>query len=706
MSTPLRTPDPAPAIEDESSAAATATHGVFAGVLVASAYAALEMLLSGPFTLAFGQVIGPWYTRAVFTYIFVYAVLGAVAGMLVGFGLGHLGWTRHHVIPCLSALLMLAFVANAWCWGWGPGTSPFLGLLPPFALWLLCGLLFPEDRARSFAGSPWPAAIVTLAPISVSRDLMAESGSLVSGAVASGIVAVVVALALLSRSRPSLSRLASWKPQAAVTLAVFLVSFGMLHVSSAHSAAVISHTEASERPSERPNIVLITLDTTRADHLSVYGYPRHTTPHLEAFASAATLYRNAYANGDMTLASHASMFTGLYPTQHGAHFEGDLRAAISAEVPTLAELLSKAGYRNYAAVANTVLLDPMYGFARGFDRYAMPRPLAVVSPRSPYVLRMGVYKITLPWLWTEAMRLFMPADDIAPVGEILIAGADGKPFFLFLNFMESHRPWISSGTFRALFPSYDQTFDEMTLGSLQPDVISGKHAVSADELSKMHAAYDGSIAYLDHVVGELLERLQREPWYDRSLIIVTADHGELFGERNLIDHGNSVDHGLTSIPMIVKFPGQTAPSEVRSPVSQVDIFSTIAAAAGVALPGPRPGVDLATGNLDGRRTIIIESYPSINFIRNNPKMDRMERALVKGRWKMIESNRGRRALYDMVGDPDESVDLSTSRADVAQELEGLLREWVTSAESHRPEKTLPANERDLIPHLQALGYVR
>jgi hypothetical protein len=87
-------------------------------------------------------------------------------------------------------------------------------------------------------------------------------------------------------------------------------------------------------------------------------------------------------------------------------------------------------------------------------------------------------------------------------------------------------------------------------------------------------------------------------------------------------------------------------------------------------------------------------------------MDRMERALVKGRWKIIESDRGRRELYDMVDDPDESVDLATRRVEVAQELDGLLRNWVISAESHRPKKNLPENERDLIPHLQALGYVR
>ena len=121
------------------------------------------------------------------------------------------------------------------------------------------------------------------------------------------------------------------------------------------------------RPSDRPNIVLISLDTTRADHLSVYGYTRRTTPRLEAFAARATRYRRAYANGDMTLSTHASLSTGLYPTLHGAYLDNEQRWAIAATVPTLAELLRKAGYRNYGAVANPGFLDPVYGFARGFD---------------------------------------------------------------------------------------------------------------------------------------------------------------------------------------------------------------------------------------------------------------------------------------------------------------------------------------------------
>ena len=461
-------------------------------------------------------------------------------------------------------------------------------------------------------------------------------------------------------------------------------------------------------PPDRPNIVLMILDTTRADRMSVYGHPHRTTPRLEAFASRATLYRHAYANGDMTLPSHGSLFTGLYPTLHGAHFDRSQPLAIAGTVPTLGELLRKAGYRNYASVANPTYLDPIYGFARGFDEWRMPRPLAVLSPVRPatYLLRMGVYKLALPWLWTEAMRQFVPASEVASAGETLITEAEGQPFFLFLNFMESHRPWMSSGEFRTLFPDYDQTFDEMAVRSFQPEVVAGRRAVTASEKAKLDAVYDGSLAYLDDVVGGLLERFAAEPWYDKSLIIITADHGDQLGEKNQLDHANGVDHGVTSIPMIVKFPGQTTGRDVPSPVSQVDVFSTIAAAAGAAVPSPRAGLDLGAGDPGEERTLIIESFPHRFFIRQNPKMDRMERAVVRGRWKLITSSRGRRELYDMVSDPTESTELSASRADVARELDGLLQAWTTSAERQKPATNAPARNRNLLQRMRALGYVQ
>ena len=230
---------------------------------------------------------------------------------------------------------------------------------------------------------------------------------------------MVLGLALLARSRVFPRRLASWKPQAVVTGGVFLFSFGLMWLCSMEPVAA----QQRAAPSDRPNIVLIALDTTRADRMSVYGHPHRTTPRLEAFAARATRYRHAYANGDMTLSSHGSLFTGLYPTLHGAHIDDEHRWAIAATVPTLGELLRKAGYRNYASVANPVYLDPVYGFARGFDEWRIPRPLAVLSPVRPatYLLRMGVYKLALPWVWTEAMRLFVPASEIASAGETMAA---------------------------------------------------------------------------------------------------------------------------------------------------------------------------------------------------------------------------------------------------------------------------------------------
>jgi arylsulfatase A-like enzyme len=141
-------------------------------------------------------------------------------------------------------------------------------------------------------------------------------------------------------------------------------------------------------------------------------------------------------------------------------------------------------------------------------------------------------------------------------------------------------------------------------------------------------------------------------------------------------------------------------------VSQVDVFSTIAAAAGAAVPSLRAGMDLGAGNPGEERPLIIESYPNRLFIREDPKMERMERAVVRGRWKLITSTRGRRELYDMVSDPTESTDRSASHADVARELEGLLQDWTTSAERQRPATTAPAQNRSLLQRMRALGYVQ
>jgi arylsulfatase A-like enzyme len=675
------------------------TSGLIAGVQTAAAYAALELLLTGPLTsfLKPAELIGPWYTQAVFTYAALYTILGAVAGVAIALA-------RLQPAPTLAALLLLCFAANTLIWDHQIQHSPFLVLILPLALWLLAGAITRRpDPSRVLLSSPWAAAILTLTPVWLSRELMRSATLPARLAVSGGIVAALLGLALLARSRPALRALTAPKLHAALTAATLLLSFAALQL---QTATPIAAQSASTAPS-RPNIILISLDTTRADHLSVYGYARSTTPNLEAFAKSATLYRHAYANGDMTLPTHASMLTGLFANQHGAHPDRSVFTSIAANVPTLPELLRAAGYRNYAVVANHGFLDPVFGFARGFDTYLIPRPNPVVGHRQTYLLRMGLYKLTLPLLWTQAMRRYFTADEIAASGEALAARAGPHPFFLFLNFMDPHRPWVSSGRFRDMFPAYDQSFDQMTIRGFEEEVIAGRRTVTPEERTKMHAAYDGGIAYLDDALGRLFARLRQQPWYDASLIFITADHGELFGEKGLIEHGHSVDQGLTSIPLLIKFPGQSQPQTIDSPVSQIDIFNTALAAAKIPLPGPRPGSDLAATDPGATsatgRIIIAESYPNDAFIMLNKKLDRMERALMQGPWKLIRSNRGRRELYNMSTDPAETKNLYAIHPEIAGQLNTLLTNYLASKTA--TESKAPADP-EILQRLKSLGYAQ
>ena len=191
----------------------------------------------------------------------------------------------------------------------------------------------------------------------------------------------------------------------------------------------------------------MTLDTTRADRMSVYGHPHRTTPRLEAFAARATRYRHAYANGDLTLSSHGSLFTGLYPTLHGAHVDTNAALGHCRDGAHSGRTAPEGRLPELRVGGESRLPGPDLWIRTRVRRVedASPACRRVADGQPPYLLRRGVYKLTLPWLWTEAMRLFAPASEVASAGETMVADADGRPFFLFLNFMEPHRPWVSSG---------------------------------------------------------------------------------------------------------------------------------------------------------------------------------------------------------------------------------------------------------------------
>ncbi|MFQ5790430.1 MAG: sulfatase [Acidobacteriota bacterium] len=294
-------------------------------------------------------------------------------------------------------------------------------------------------------------------------------------------------------------------------------------------------------PEIRPNVILISLDTVRADHLSVYGYNRATTPNLHRLAREGVVFDQAFTQAPWTVSAHMSVFTSLYPEAHKvSHLTPQ-----SETVKTLPELLRAAGYSTGGFVA-PILRG--YGFAKGFQHYFTPsraRPAELMIDRA------------LKWLARD------PADPVL----------QEEPFFLFLHLFDAHYPYE---------PPWP--FDTAYVSSYSPDIreISGSHPywqeknLTADELFQTVALYDGEIRYMDHALGRFFERLQELSVYDSSLILVMSDHGEGFLEHGLMNHGNSVYEELIRVPLIVRFPGGTFKGQrVGSPVQLINIAPTI-----------------------------------------------------------------------------------------------------------------------------------
>ena len=301
-----------------------------------------------------------------------------------------------------------------------------------------------------------------------------------------------------------------------------------------------------------PNLLLVTLDTTRADHLGPYGYPRPTTPRLDALARDAVLYTRAVSTSSWTLPAHASLFTGRFPWSHGARYdpEGPLVLADAIEAPrairarglspgaeTLAGRLAAAGYDTAAVVGGPWMLRS-FGLAEGFAHYDDDGITEYRGRRAEDVARGA-----RAWLadWHDS--------------------GDGRPFFLFLNFFDPHFPYDPP-------PPHDRAF-------LPPDVEPDSR-----RRAQWKALYDGEIRYVDEQLGSVLDLLEERDLYDDTWIVVTADHGELFGEHGEWGHGGHLYQELVAIPLLVKpADARGAGREEASRVQVQQLFRAVQLAA-------------------------------------------------------------------------------------------------------------------------------
>ena len=406
----------------------------------------------------------------------------------------------------------------------------------------------------------------------------------------------------------------------------------------------VSAFQGCRKSTRKPNILLISLDTCRADYLGCYGKRGAGTRHLDALASHSCLFTNVVSPVPMTLPAHCSMLTGTVPPVHGVHDNFHYRLGDS--MTTLAERLRLSGYKTAAAVGS-VVMDDRYGLAQGFDIYDddMDADMKIAGGHAE---RRGQEVTDFAVAWLE--------------------NTGDEPFFLFLHYYDPHFPYRPPGQFASIF--------------------------AADP-------YAGEIAYTDNCVGGVIETLKRLGLYDSTLIVVTSDHGEGRGEHGERLHGFYLYHSTTKVPLIIKRPGTRQAKRIERTVGLIDVTPTIVALAGLPVPDGMQGVDLSP-LMDGKSLDTPKRYFYGESLTPTKYGCTSLLALQTDKWKYIQS--ARPELYDVENDPAELNNLLEREPQRVRTMRNRLKDSVYGWLSQAQEADTVVPDRSMIEKMKSLGY--
>jgi arylsulfatase A-like enzyme len=417
---------------------------------------------------------------------------------------------------------------------------------------------------------------------------------------------------------------------------------------------------------EAKQIILITLDTTRADHLALYGYDRNTTPHLAAMASKEGIaFERAYASSPWTRPSTASLMTSLSPKSHGVESP---RHAIGSGVPTLAAALRADGFRTAALVAN-VYAGLSLNLHSGFEEFWQTPGFVVGS----------IKVLALDWISLHA----------------------SQPFFLYLHLIDPHADYKPPGGFEEEFtdPEYDGPFtghfEEML------SFRSKERQLPQADLGYVVGLYDGEIAYADHQLGLFFDAIRERGLWDDMLVIVLADHGEEFEDHGGVGHCRTLYEELVRMPLLVKLPGGR-PTGFLARVAEhariIDVAPTILQLAGSPMPSAFQGESL----IDGMRGLPADRDVYVRT-RGCDGRHPLKEAVVHDHFKLIQSAGGSTELYDLVDDPKETRDLTGDEPELVERMRSRLNELASEAKTSRPNVKAPSATETA--QLRALGYL-
>ncbi|HSR91229.1 MAG TPA: sulfatase [Gemmatimonadales bacterium] len=405
--------------------------------------------------------------------------------------------------------------------------------------------------------------------------------------------------------------------------------------------AILARPEA---PPGKPNVLLIVWDTVRGQSLSAYGYDRPTTPFLTSLSREGVRFARAVSTAPWTLPSHGSIFTGQWPY---VFFRG-LWKPIETPTPTIATVLSEAGYATAGFTANPYYTSPSHRIDQGFRHYeehGHGLSTAFAKARLGYVLEHAEWFREL----TEHDDLFdrKSADDVSRSFLHWLDDQGDTPFFVFLNFYDAHRPYVAPSPFRERF------------ARAKPDDSERARAIRREEDHEdwYQDEYDGLIAYLDDATRRLLGDLDRRGVLDNTVVIITADHGDQFGEHGKWFHMNSLYRPLLDVPLVVRFPrGVPRDTVIETPVSLRDIPQTVLALTGVT-SAVVPGQSLTrfwTGEPRSADSLILSELS----IRAGPELGPV--SIISNGLHYIVTDKDSIELYHYINDPSETSSLRDS----------------------------------------------
>lgn len=438
------------------------------------------------------------------------------------------------------------------------------------------------------------------------------------------------------------------------------------------------------------NVFLIVLDTVRADRLSVYG-PHTTTPHLKQFAQDAVVYENCIAVSSWTRPSHVSLFTGLYPIEHGHHHRPAMKGLsfkkTITQFKTLATTFQEAGYQTAGIVSNFIQLHRSFGIDKGFEIYDDSKGCGSLNdlPHKPLLPLLSY----ITHIMSKYYPVYRVAEDINRNIMHVLENELSAPFFMFCNYMDAHIPYFPPRPFNSLFLDHPLPLVRKLMYS-----IPGTAKNNKDYTEYLLSQYDGEIAYLDRQLGALFAFLKEKKLYDSALIVITSDHGELFGEHGLYEHNCRLYEGVVKVPLLIKFPFQKKTGRNSVKITLADLYATILSICGL------PIEDTVSGSPFGDAV----HPPVAQFFRHTTGE---HHALYEGPYKLMHYARGKdQELYNLESDPEEKNNIIEDFPFVARKMSENLHRW---KQQHKPQYKKETQEiavpDEVRNGLKALGYI-